>query len=72
MSEHSITNQQKDNAVPAQLESALIISLKEARKIMGVDARTLSDDELTVEIWRLMEIASDLLKSPPPLTKKQL
>lgn len=71
MSEHSITNQEK-KAIPAQLESALIISLKEARKIMGVDARALSDDELTMEIWRLMEIAPDLLKSTPPLIEKQL
>lgn len=71
MSEHSITNQEK-NVSPAQLEDALIISLKEARKIMGVDARTLSDDELTMEIWRLMEIAPDLLKSAPPLIEKQL
>jgi hypothetical protein len=71
MSEHSITNQEK-NTVPARLEGALIISLKEARKIMGVDARIFSDDELTIEIWRLMEVASDLLKSAPHLTEKQL
>lgn len=71
MSEHSMTKQEK-KAIPAQLEGALIISLKEARKIMGVDARTLSDDELTIEIWRLMEVASDLLKLTPPLTEKQL
>ncbi|HCR55419.1 TPA: hypothetical protein DIV49_00445 [Candidatus Saccharibacteria bacterium] len=71
MSEYSMTKQEK-KAIPAQLEGALIISLKEARKIMGVDARTLSDDELTIEIWRLMEVASDLLKLTPPLTEKQL
>ena len=62
----------ENKVIPAQLECALIISLKEARKIMGVDARTLSDDELTMEIWRLMEIAPDLLKLTPPLIEKQL
>lgn len=71
MSERRIKSKE-NKVIPAQLESALIISLKEARKIMGVDARTLSDDELTMEIWQLMEIASDLLKSAPPLTEKQL
>lgn len=71
MSEHRIKNKEK-KVIPTQLESALIISLKEARKIMGVDARTLSDDELTMEIWRLMEIAPDLLKLAPPLIEKQL
>ena len=55
MSEHSIKIQKKVTA-PAHLESALIISVQEARKIMGVDARTLSDDELTVEIWRQWEL----------------
>ena len=71
MSEYSIANQEK-KAIPAQLEAALIISLKEARKIMGVDARTFSDDELTMEIWRLMEIAPDLLKSAHISDNKQL
>jgi hypothetical protein len=71
MSEHSIRNQEK-KAIPAQLESALIISVKEARKIMGVDARTFSDDELAMEIWLLMEIAPDLLKSAHISGIKQL
>ena len=71
MSERRIKSKE-NKVIPAQLESALIISLKEARKIMGVDARTISDDELTMEIWRLMEIAPDLLKSAPPQTEKQL
>lgn len=55
-----------------KLEDSLIISLNEARRVMGVEARTLTDDELTTEIWQLMEIATDLLKSYPPLTGKQL
>ena len=71
MSEHSITNQEK-KAIPAQLESALIISVKEARKIMGVDARPLSDDELILAVWHLMEISNELLNSPPPNLDKQL
>ena len=71
MSERRIKSKE-NKVIPAQLESALIISLKEARKIMGGDARTISDDELTMEIWRLREIAPDLLKSAPPQTEKQL
>lgn len=71
MSEHRVKNQEK-SVVPAHVEAALIISLKEARKIMGVDARTLSDDELTIEIWQLMDVASDLLKSIHISSEKQL
>jgi hypothetical protein len=56
MSEHPIISK-SDRMVSAHIESALIISLKESRKILGVDARTLSDDELTVEIWKLMDVA---------------
>lgn len=71
MSEHRVKNQEK-STVPAYLEAALIISLKEARKIMGVDARTLNDDELTILVWQLMDIAPDLLKSPHIFEEKQL
>lgn len=71
MSEHSISNKKKVT-VPAHLESALIISVKEARKVMGTDAPTLNDDEMMVEIWQLMEVASDLLKSVNISTEKQL
>lgn len=70
MSEH--TNNQEKSIVPADLEAALIISLKEARKIMGVDARALSDDELIIAIWQLMDLAPDLLKSFHISKEKQL
>jgi len=46
----------------AGLTGCLVISIGEARKLLGKNAQSMSDDELTVEIWRLMEIASDLLK----------
>lgn len=71
MSEHSKDNQ-KEIVVPARIEAALIISLKEARKLMGVDARTLSDDELTIEIWKLMDVAPDLLRLFHISNEKQL
>ncbi len=71
MSEHS-TKKKKEKVVPAYVEASLIISLKEARKIIGVDARTLSDDELMVAILQLTELASDLLKSSNISLEKQL
>lgn len=44
----------------AQLADGLIISVGEARKILGTDAAALSDDELIAEIHALDEIARSL------------
>ena len=40
----------------------LIISVKEARKLMGADAENLSDEEMETIIFNLTELAQELLK----------
>lgn len=47
----------------AQLAGGLIISVGEARKVLGGDAKDLSDDEVIVMIYELSEIAQTLLKN---------
>jgi hypothetical protein len=45
----------------AQLTGGLIISVGEARKVIGEDAKGLTDDELIMKIYELTELAQKLL-----------
>ena len=45
------------------LSSSLIISASEARKLLGVDAKGRSDDEISRDILELTEIAQILIKT---------
>jgi hypothetical protein len=47
----------------AQLADSLIISVGEARKILGTEANGLSDEELVVTIYELSELAQAMLKA---------
>lgn len=47
----------------AQLADNLIISVGEARKILGADANGLGDEELMAAIYELGELAQVLLSS---------
>jgi len=47
-----------------QLSGGLIISLNEARKIMGHESNDLSDDELLALIFQLSELAQTILNMP--------
>ncbi len=53
------------------LSSSLIISVGEARKILGVDAKGRSDDEITEDIMALTDLAQKLLNISN-LPKKKL
>ena len=57
------TKQQMQPTI-AQLASGLIISVGEARKLLGPDANDLSDDELIAFIYQLGEIAQASLRQP--------
>lgn len=50
-------------ATAEQLASGLIISVGEARKIMGAEADELGDNELAYLILELSDLASELLKT---------
>lgn len=54
------TKQQTQPTI-AQLAGGLIISVGEARKILGADAKGRSDDELIAEIYELSEVAQAIL-----------
>lgn len=45
------------------LSSSLIISIGEARKILGVDAKGQTDDEIAKEILELTDLAQILLNT---------
>lgn len=45
----------------AQLASTLIISAGEARKILGADAKDMTDEEITLFVIQLQEIARMLI-----------
>lgn len=67
-----MSRKKREGPTAAQLAEGLIISVGEARKLLGADALGMSDNEIAVLILRLHEIAPDLLKLAPPLIKKQL
>lgn len=46
----------------AQLAEGMIISVGEARKLLGAEATNLSDDEIAVFILEFSDMAQDLLK----------
>lgn len=46
----------------AQLAGGLIISVGEARKILGADAKNLSDEEIIQEVYLLNDAIMSLLK----------
>jgi hypothetical protein len=54
--------QQLQEPSVAQLSDCLIISIKEARKLLGVGGDELSDDELAATILELTQLAQELLK----------
>ena len=64
------TKQQTQPTI-AQLASGLIISVGEARKLLGADAKDRGDDELVAEIYALSDIAQASLKLPL-LSKEKL
>jgi hypothetical protein len=47
----------------SNLSSSLIISVGEARKILGVDAKGRSDDEVAKEVLELTDLAQKLLNT---------
>ena len=51
----------KNGPSAAQLAKGLIISVKEARKLLGSGYQNISDDELTALILDMTELARDLL-----------
>lgn len=53
----------KKEATAKQLASGLIISVDEARKIMGAEADELGDNQLAYLILELSDLAYELLKS---------
>jgi hypothetical protein len=55
----------------AQIVSGLIISVGEARKLLGKDARGLTDDDIALYVMSLTEIAPELLNASI-LLRKQL
>jgi len=48
---------------PAQLANGLIISVGEARKILGADSNGRSDDEIAVIILELTQLGQELLNT---------
>lgn len=48
---------------PHQLGASLIISVGEARKILGVDAKGRTDDEIAQEVLELTDLAQKLLNT---------
>jgi hypothetical protein len=52
------------NALPTlSLTSSLIISVGEARKVLGVDAKGRTDDEIAKEVLELTDLAQKLLNT---------
>lgn len=54
----------------SELASGLIISVGEARKLLGKHAQNMSDDEIAMLILELHEIAPSLLKMSNSLFKQ--
>lgn len=50
-----------EKPTPAQIVAGLIISVGEARKLLGTDARGLSDDEIALLVVSLADVAPELL-----------
>lgn len=55
----------------AQIVAGLIISVGEARKLLGVDAKGLTDDDIAQFVISLTDIAPELLNTSI-LLRKQL
>ena len=51
--------------------AGLIISTKQARKLLGRDAKGLSDDEIEAVIITLTDLAAVFLRAPTAPTPKQ-
>jgi len=62
-SQQSSSQSKAEQLTPAQLAGGLIISVGEARKLLGADAKELSDDEIVALIYELSEIAQTLLNT---------
>lgn len=69
MDKHIKSTNQKDTAALAT--SQLIISSKQARRLLGKDAKKLSDDEVTDIIITLTALASAFLRRPSMTNHKQ-
>lgn len=68
----TLNNARSQQPTITQLAGGMIISVGEARKILGTDAKDLSDDELIAEIYAMSEIAQALLKLPVSSKEKLL
>lgn len=44
------------------INSSLIISVGEARKLLGIDGQVMSDEELSAQIAQLQELAIEVIK----------
>lgn len=54
-------NSSRKKPTAAQLAATLIISVGEARKTLGADAKGMSDDDIALYVYALQEIAPKLL-----------
>jgi len=46
----------------AQIAGSLVMSIGEARKILGTDAKELDDDQIAIQLLEMEELAHHLLK----------
>lgn len=56
------SNKQPQEPTLEQLTSGLVISVKEARKILGAEGKGLSDTQIALFILDFSDFAPDLLK----------
>lgn len=63
-------HRQPEELTPSQLASGLVISIGEARKILGTDAKQYTDDELTLHIFEMTQLAQYLLNTSNLLNKQ--
>lgn len=57
-----MSRKKRESPTAAELAEGLIISVGEARKLLGKDAQNMSDDEVALLVLELHEVAPTLLK----------
>lgn len=60
-----IMKNQIQQQLKPSLDGSLIISVGEARKLLGIDGNGMNDDELAIHIALLQELAIEVIKIKP-------